>query len=200
MFTAAPQLRRNDNARWFRNYPTLTPFAIGAALAGAAAFAASGAVGSALGAGSHEYLVTVLLSAVAMTYGVAHLMGWGLWMPNTYKQVPLIWREVLKPPVANFLYGLGLGIGAMTKVPFATFYVLMAICWAAADPLTGCLTGAAFGLARAMPNVYYRYRGLRLGEMDRVFEELDPLEPAVRRANGLALVATAAILSITNLA
>jgi hypothetical protein len=53
--------------------------------------------------------------------------------------------------------------------------------------------GAEYGVG---PHAIYRARGLKLGETDSVFAELDPLEAIVRRVNGAVLVTFAAVVGL----
>ena len=65
-------------------------------------------------------------------------------------QVPIEWSKRFGLTQSYFLYGVGLGAGVFTFVPFAVTFGVFAAAALVAGPLTAALAGAAFGLGRTI--------------------------------------------------
>lgn len=66
------------------------------------------------------------------------------------RSVPQGWWRTMGPTRGALSYGLVLGLGFTTIVPFATFYVIP-ISALVLGPIAGGLIGGAYGLGRALP-------------------------------------------------
>jgi hypothetical protein len=200
VMTIAPQVGGESQRKWRRYPSTIGPFALGAVSSGALVFGLAAAAGASIPGmaadGAVAIAASVVLAGAAAAYGTSYLLGRPLPVPHTYRQVPKVWREAFSPEVAAFLYGLGLGIGFFTKVPYATFYVAVGLSFVLANPLAGLAAGAVFGLARTLPPVLFRLRGAQLGEV----EEADALVPArlhIQAVNGAMLAASGALMAMS---
>lgn len=72
-------------------------------------------------------------------------------LPRNHHSVPQWWWFDFGPNQASFAYGLILGFGVTTVVPFGTFYLVIALALVAADLEYGLALGSTYGLARALP-------------------------------------------------
>jgi len=130
---------------------------------------------------------------VALAWGLAE-WGWlPLPRPQRHEQVPAGWRALLAPEVTGGLYGAMLGIGVLTRIAFASFYVLVAWTLLSGTLARGALIFGAFALARAIP-VMLLSPFLRHDEMAFQFaRKLMPLQRPLSRLTGLILVAMAVL-------
>ncbi|HEX2050980.1 MAG TPA: sulfite exporter TauE/SafE family protein [Actinomycetota bacterium] len=123
--------------------------ALGATLAAATFGAALGALGALLGAPWGD-AGAWLVAAVAALYLLREGLGVPVPVPDRHRQVPSWWHSFYSPPVAAFLYGVGLGIGFLTFLTFGTFVAVSVAAIASGSPVTGVVVCAPFGLARAL--------------------------------------------------
>jgi cytochrome c biogenesis protein CcdA len=91
-----------------------------------------------------EVLVLLLLVGAVLDLGLLPVR-----LPSR-GSVPKKWWIAHGPVKASAMYGLVLGLGVTTFVPFATFYSLL-VSAAYLGPIPGLLVGAAYGLGRAVP-------------------------------------------------
>ena len=143
--TIAPVVHGESRKRYVL---TMSLHTVGAVLAAAAVGAVAGAVGLLLRApwGTAGALVVV---AAATIYALREALGLRVPVPDRHRQVPLWWRSFYSPPIAGFLYGVGLGVGYLTYLSFGTYFVVTIAAVASGDVLTGALLCAPFGLGRA---------------------------------------------------
>lgn len=73
-------------------------------------------------------------------------------VPTSHWLVPRAWAR-WPWPMYPVVFGAVLGVGWLTMVPFASYYLLVAILVIFASTKAGVLTMAAFGLARSIPLV-----------------------------------------------
>jgi hypothetical protein len=72
-------------------------------------------------------------------------------MPWFYRAVPQRWWVSLGRRRASFLYGLVLGIGLTTSIPFYTYFIVLLWTILQGDPVYGLIVGVVYGFARALP-------------------------------------------------
>ena len=162
--------------------------AVGATLAAGALGLVLAALGAAL-RGPWDVGTPVAIAAIASLYLAREAFRLPVPLPERKRQVPEWWRTFFSPPVAAFLYGMGLGVGFLTYLTFGTFAVVMAGAFASADPLLGVLVCAPFGFGRAAAVVAATWRG-RPSTVDRLHALAESSGPRV--ANVVALGATGA--------
>jgi sulfite exporter TauE/SafE len=191
VLTISPSVGGSGNHTW-GEWAVLLPFTAGASASAAIVFGIVSAFGESVfgSAGSDGVTqsgLTVAIAILATAYGVSYLSKRPLPLKHTYRQVPKVWREAFSRRVAALLYGLGLGLGLFTKVPYVTFYVALALAFVSGSPAAGAVAGAVFGLARSAPLIVFRLSGVPLGAGERVTEGLARLRPRIDAINGLAL-------------
>ena len=122
---------------------------LGAATSAAAFGAVLGGVGSVLGA-PWGHVEPLLLIGLALAYFARDAFGLRVPIPDRHKQVPEWWRTFYSPPVAAFLYGLGLGVGFLTFLTFGTYVVVAAGAVVSGSAIAGATIAGTFGLARSV--------------------------------------------------
>lgn len=118
-----------------------------------------GVVGSACGfvgqeLGTHVPRLPVigwwLIAIVALAYGLAELGGLRWWLPQRHWQVPQSWGRHGRVAYAA-AFGVVLGAGFLTFVPYVGYHLLLGVCVVGADPQRGGMLMVIFGMARAAP-------------------------------------------------
>jgi len=125
-------------------------YIVASTLAGGLVGAAVGWLGSVLRLVVPFPVLVVLVILVAIGYalhenGILHLPH-----PERQWQVPNKWA-VRRPILGAIAFGLTIGAGIFTFIPFTSFYLLLAWELLLGNPLAGALLGATYGLARALP-------------------------------------------------
>lgn len=112
------------------------------------------------------------------------------------RQVPRDWRGKVSAAPRYLLWGLLLGSGVATLIPYSAFLLLIASQFSS-GPRLACLSGALFGGVRTMPaliplvKVEYRVRPVH------VLELLPALRPTARRVNTAVIATLGVILAVT---
>lgn len=78
--------------------------------------------------------LSALLVAFAVAYGLGELFGSALPVPTSHWQVPRHWEAYGRPAFA-LAFGVLLGAGFITVVPFIGYYLLLGRCALAANPV-----------------------------------------------------------------
>jgi hypothetical protein len=69
-------------------------------------------------------------------------------LPSRCWQVPQSWKR-LSPAIMAACFGFGIGVGVLTRIPFASFYVVLAACVGSASLPLGIGFMALYGMTRA---------------------------------------------------
>jgi hypothetical protein len=154
-----------------------------------------GLVGGALDLRSGWALAVV--AAAALAWGVSSVLGRPLPRPSSSRQVPFSWRRY--PPLkAAFAWGVGLGIGFLTRVSSSNYYIMLALVTVWGGWAPALVAAVAYGLARGVPVVLTvpaalapEDHALRIDEWSATAYVLDA---AVLVLGGLALMSLAAAL------
>ena len=188
--TIAPVVHGASRSRYLL---TVTLHMLGAVLAAAAVGALAGAIGMVAQAPwGTPGLVLVLVAA--LIYALREVADLPIPIPDRHQQVPLWWRSFYSPPVAGFLYGLGLGIGYLTYLSFGTYFVATIAAVTTGDPATGALVCAPFGLGRALSVMLANRASTRAGRgsgIDRIDDLAQTRWPKTANAAALLVVAAA---------
>ena len=136
-----PLGERGRNRNWL---VTVSFFAVGAVIAGAAVFGVTGWIGEAIGLPGQLWWVGVGLIGIALIADIA-----GVRPPGPRRQVDENWLGQYRGWVIGLGYGLQLGSGFATIVPaFASWALLLLVAFT--GPVAGLLTGIAFGIGRSL--------------------------------------------------
>lgn len=122
---------------------------IGAALGGAVLGITISLSGAALDLPQYRGVVGVLAGMVALLIAVrrpaAHL--------GRQRQVPRAWGRNMPPTRAYFLWGVLLGAGGLTVVPYSS-YVIVIAAEATTRPVVAALVGMTFGTLREAASIW----------------------------------------------
>lgn len=129
----------------------------------------------------------LVLSVVAVLYGLHHLGVVQLPIPSLRWQVPARWRGWKRRGWVAFAYGFGLGVGLLTQVQTASLYFAGLLAAVSPNPATAGIIMATFGLARALPLILFV---VRADSAERAFAINDSVlrhRAVMATANGVML-------------
>jgi hypothetical protein len=138
-----------------RGDPTVTPLRMaGSHLAGlvtgaSAFFFAAAAVGAAAPTPGRGALMA--LGIVVLAVGAAGALGASVRVLSSPKQVPKAWSRTMTPAEHAFAYGVGLGMGVLTRIPTWSLHVLLLVILIAADVRVALVAAALYAIGRAIP-------------------------------------------------
>jgi hypothetical protein len=89
-----------------------------------------------------------VLGVVAIIGGMRDLKFIRIRFPTSQWQVPQSWKR-LPTSVMAACYGFGIGLGILTRIPFASFYFVLLACVGLASSLPALLVMSVYGIARA---------------------------------------------------
>jgi hypothetical protein len=173
---------------WFRVQST-TLHLLGSALGGAAAGIVLALIGGAASLNEHRVITVGTATVLALFFSLRRRPP----KLGLQVQVPRTWRYTMLPQVRYVLWGILLGSGIATLIPYPIYLVLFSAELTVGVPVAA-VAGALFGVARELPVVLPLVLRYREEETFRLFGRL---HPAVRRLN---LVLTALIGSLLVLA
>lgn len=146
---AMTPLVQGGQTRW-RYRAALLAHTLGAVFAGAAVGALLGLVGQRLLGATGVAGAGALVAIVGVTLGLGEVGLVRLPVIQAPRQTVKQWREVLGAVGAPLAWGLDLGSGLTTYVPYAAYWLVPLAAVARADVLYGALVVGVFGLARAL--------------------------------------------------
>ena len=135
----------------------------------------------------------VIAALLAAAYGLHEAGVWRLPHPERAWQVPNSW--IMERPVLGAVaFGLILGAGIFTFIPFTSFYLLLV--WELlAGPVAGAVLGGAYGLARALPVLAGAWPSARGEPIAPLHMRILTASPGLHRAtSGLLLVSAGLLL------
>jgi hypothetical protein len=160
------------------------------------AVAGGGLVGAGVGwAGSLVWLDEIRLWVVGGSAALALLLTVRKRFARLGRscQVPRHWARRMPAERVYLLWGLLLGAGIATVIPYPAYLIVLTI-QATSGPAIGCLSGAAFGLAREAPAFIPMAFPGRSRDPGESMGLLPRLAPAAHRLN-VAIILTAAALA-----
>lgn len=132
----------------------LVLYLTGSIVAGSAFGATLGLAGRALTEGTHggrmPPVATFAIALLALGYSFSDLGLLRLPRPRALPAVPATWWRRWGPYRASVAYGLTLGVGVSTRIPFGGFYVICAWAVASGSVPFGAAVFGAYGLARGI--------------------------------------------------
>ena len=110
------------------------------------------------------------------------------------RQVPRRWPRIMPAPVAYFLWGVLLGSGVATLIPYSSALVVGGACFVS-GPATGALVGATFGIVRESPTLVSLLREMKPPEL---LEVLPRFRWRVQRINPFVAAIGGALVILTS--
>lgn len=96
----------------------------------------------------------ILLVCLVGVYSLKDLSGINIPTPQRNWQIPATW--VNHHPIVNMgIWGTILGAGIFTFNPYAIFFIMYVYIGFFLSPEMGLLVGGTYGIARALPSVYF---------------------------------------------
>jgi len=144
---------------------------------------------------SLHWEITALASALAFLAtlgGLRDLKLLAFWLPSRCWQVPQSWKR-FPPSVMAGLFGFGIGMGVLTRIPFASFYVVLLACLGLANIPVGVGLMALYGTTRALTvALVARGQNSAINPRERI-ETVARLSPVAGYLDGLVLTLVAGL-------
>ncbi len=137
--------------------------------------------------------LTAALGVMALAVGGAAVAGRSVPVVSSRAQVPEAWSVIMSPAQYAFAYGVGLGLGVVTRVPSWSLYLLLGFLLVG-DPTAALVAAPLYGLARGLPVIAASW-------VDRPNPEIvgamdSRLRPLAFRVDGLITALTGAALVV----
>jgi len=165
-------------------------------LAGALTGLAVSAAGAGLGAlwDDATVVLAVLLGVVALAYALHEVGLVELPIPGRDWQVPAHWvRHTFYRSAVVF--GATVGFGVFTRVPYASFPILLGWLFVYGNVWYGLIAGLVYGATRAI-SIYASANVEGPEQLVVLNDRIQQFAPALHQATGLALAAFAAYLIV----
>ncbi|MEX1254985.1 MAG: hypothetical protein WEE64_11665 [Dehalococcoidia bacterium] len=141
--------------------------------------------------------LAIALGAVSLVYA-AHELGFlRLPVPGRDWQVPASWVHGTFYRSA-VIFGGTVGFGVFTRVPYASFPIMLAWLFVSGNVVYGALAGLVYGATRAFA-IYSSANCKEPGDVADLNQRLIALAPHVHQVTGVALGAFAAYLLVAPL-
>lgn len=133
------------------------------------------------------------LAFVAVIGALRDLKLVRVWLPSHFWQVPQSWKR-FPAPIMAACYGFGIGLGVLTRIPFASLYFVLLACTGLASVPVGVGLMVLYGAARA-GTVALVARGQASAPTPRErLTTIGLLTPLIGYLDGLALALVAGLL------
>lgn len=169
-------------------------YTVGAMIGSGATGSAAGAVGSATGIHDHLRGTVIALGLLSLMLVPFDLGLSGLRVPGFRRQTQKAWRDMYGQHRAAFLWGLHLGVGALTIRVTSLYWLGLLVVLGLGSVSVGALTFAAYGIALGLS---LALGGLLLdgGDFGRPLAALR-LSMNLRPATALLLAVSGALLLV----
>ena len=177
-------------------YPILSMYLLGqvaSALLIGALFAGSGEFLHCL----HPFGATSVFVALASVGAIATLQDLELLpfaLPSRQWQVPKRGKR-LPPIVMALCYGLGIGTGILTRIPFGSLYFVLVACFGSASISAGLCIMGIYGAARAMTMATVAAAQRPGPHSQQRMTALSRLKPLIGCLDGIALALAAGFVA-----
>jgi hypothetical protein len=135
--------------------------------------------------------LAVAVAVAALVWGGASLLGRPLPVASSTAQVPRVWQYMLSPRQYIFSYGVGLGVGFLTRILSLSFYVSLALLLLARNPFGAVAVSSAYALARGAPVIV---AAAGRSSAETMLEKSERVRLLALRIDSLALVAIGVLL------
>ncbi len=143
---------------------------------------------------AHRNLIPFLVGLTAIAYAMHEMRFVSLPYPQRQRQVPDHWRRKFHPYMTAGLFGLLLGIGFITFIPMATYYVLSLSVILHGSLVVGAFIFAVYGATRALLLWPLSWHNRAPGNIERITYYMDLTKPIMRQVNGFVLAMAGAYL------
>jgi hypothetical protein len=126
-----------------------------------------------------------LIGVAIVATGIASALGVAVSVISSPAQVPKAWSTTMSPAQHSFAYGVGLGLGVLTRIPTWSLHVLVILLLLAGDVRIGLVAAMLYAAGRALPVVVALARG---EDTEIVVDGVERLRPLAFRIDGLVLV------------
>jgi cytochrome c biogenesis protein CcdA len=140
--------------------------------------------------------MTVILGMLALLAGTGAALGRSIPVPSSGAQVPEAWSVTMSPAQYTFAYGVGLGLGVLTRVPSWSLYLFLGVLVLVGDPAVALVAAPVYGLARGLP-VLAASRSDR--SSPEIVEAMERFRPLAFRTDGLIMALIGATLILGSL-
>lgn len=141
----------------------------------------------------HNGELWLCFSLLALFYALHEARLWRLPLPQRARQVPSGWRVKYHPWASATLYGLFLGVGVLTRIPFSTFHLFLLWSFFVGDPTLVTPVACLFGLCQGLPLLITGWRIDSADDAYRIGLRSWSLRPLVRSFNGAVLAGVAGL-------
>jgi hypothetical protein len=124
-------------------------------------------------------------------YGAARLLGYEIAHPSRDAQVPRVWQVSLYPGEVAMAYGVGLGLGVLTRISSFSFLALLLVWLISNDAVIAMATACIYGAARAWPVLEAAWR---LEDASAYQARTENLRERVRKADAASMLVGATVL------
>ncbi|MEX1177679.1 MAG: hypothetical protein WEB09_04385 [Nitriliruptor sp.] len=186
-----------EAARGQRWSVTATAYLVASAVGGAFTGALAGALGWGLFAlvgrppawALVALLVAASLVAILIDRGVL-----GLRLPSWHRQVDERWLTSYRGWVYGAGFGLQLGAGVLTRIPSASFHLVVLAALATGSVRAGALIGVGFGTVRSLP-LLLAGRHRDPARLNAFHQRMDAVAPVADRVTTTVVALAAAALT-----
>jgi len=137
----------------------------------------------------------VLLGLLSLLYALHELQIITLPTPQRKRQVPDGWRYTLPSSLVALFFGLLLGLGYVTFIIVATFYIITIAAVLSGSPLLGAILLGLFGLGRAGSMWSLSLSMKSLEQVEYTIARLTKTTALVHLVNGMALAFVGGVIA-----
>ena len=143
--------------------------------------------------GSDLAVAAAVIAAVA-AFGALHdLQLTTIWLPASRWQVPWQWKRFPQPLMAA-MFGFGIGMGVLTRIPFAAFHVVLIATMLVCDLQSALVVMLVYGATRALGVAVASQLQMLISDVRQRPAAINRLGRLVGYSNGLILAGVAGIL------
>lgn len=141
-----------------------------------------------------DLTVAAGITAVVAVLGALHDLKLAkIWLPTSNWQVPREWRRFPRPLMAA-MFGFGIGMGIVTRIPFASFHVVLIATTLIADLQSALIVMFVYGATRALGVAVTSQLQLLIQDVQQRPTMINRFGPLVGYLNGLILAGIAGVV------
>ena len=138
-----------------------------------------------------DFTVTTAVIAAVAAFGALHdLQLTTVWLPASRWQVPWQWKRFPRPLMAA-MFGFAIGMGVLTRIPFAAFHVVLIATMLVCDLQSALLVMLVYGATRALGVGVASQLQMLISDVRQRPRAINRMGPLVGYLNGIILAAVA---------